>query len=1005
MNNLTSKNKYDSDLWLNIKKHGVSGSDFETEAVFNAGSREIKVADVGDFAPGQGIVVSGNDQYQNVYLWSAEHQKIWQTDVAIRPIETMYHSVPCESFGKIKQHHQEKEKLVVPVSDEVNLRGYDGSLGPFTVFHIEIDSIAPFSFRWSDDITRTWKGEKVKITTGWQPLSAGLQIRFNQKKWNKGDAIVCDCRNSLISEIESINGKTIFLKDPLINDSQNAVVRHEDSLAFQKIMNRAVKENRNIYIPPGHYRLFRGISVLSALDIRIEGSIRERTILDMSEGVGACFWLFCGERVTIRNLKIIGHTSKEQGFPFHFKNANGRRIYRTHALKPARAVETRGTRQLLVEEVSVEKIACECFYSQAPNSTHYNRTESLVYLRCKVNDCGFNAFDSNNRNDKTSVLFCHITDVANCVWEGPGKRVKYIGNHIKDSGPCAIGGQTILEDNIFEGSNTGNAGVALGRVSKQVIIKNNVFIDYNTTAIDIYSDTAPGGAYYTANANIVVSGNIIDLTSVAALSERRCGICVGLSNVNISDNQIYTRNDCEGETTGILLLEPTRNIQIHDNIIQNCGKGIHVQTRYSFVSQITGDCSIKQQKPFLSPEDFLVNPYRDWNCFSPSVKAEDQYNLVDSYDRESSVIHLRNPHRVKPGEAFLIYHDSANWNVHDNTIDACRCGVVFDAVGGHTSVLKNNMITAPRATRIPAFGVVTRGRLNLLGNHITGFSSENSAGLYLKHYPYSASVYGTMVHDNIFSQCMFAVMEAHAGLWRSIHDLRNQLVDSSRETGKDIVPEKSSEECLEFTGGLENIPLKAVEISDAKNFPNEKSWSKESSISMNSDLGNWPVESMKAEAKAGWNDREVCIAARFVPAAAFSPSSNSEFGDWCKGDGMGIAFSIDSGKDLIKLFGLFDGTFKMTVPHAGFDLEKLGVFEENIQFSVSVAEDYWEFKWMLPLSILGFKPKPSLYIPMNIGFYNSKNNTWISWVASEEVIHYGYMFSNIVHSGKLEFVT
>jgi hypothetical protein len=34
MNNLTSNNKYDSDLWLNIKKHGVSGSDFETEAVF-----------------------------------------------------------------------------------------------------------------------------------------------------------------------------------------------------------------------------------------------------------------------------------------------------------------------------------------------------------------------------------------------------------------------------------------------------------------------------------------------------------------------------------------------------------------------------------------------------------------------------------------------------------------------------------------------------------------------------------------------------------------------------------------------------------------------------------------------------------------------------------------------------------------------------------------------------------------------------------------------------------
>ncbi len=55
------------------------------------------------------------------------------------------------------------------------LRGYDGSSGSWLVFLVEINSAEPLTFRWSDDMARTWKATKVPVTFAWQPLSSGAE--------------------------------------------------------------------------------------------------------------------------------------------------------------------------------------------------------------------------------------------------------------------------------------------------------------------------------------------------------------------------------------------------------------------------------------------------------------------------------------------------------------------------------------------------------------------------------------------------------------------------------------------------------------------------------------------------------------------------------------------------------------------------------------------------------------------------------------------------------------
>ena len=121
-----------SDGWLNVCDFGASGSQFETAAAATADSKQITVEKVGDFQVGQGVMVSKcHPHFERCIL---------------KPPENPYSTNP--------------------LGDAAELRGYDGSGGNWLVFLVEVNSADPLTFRWSDDMARTWKGTQPVVVTG-----------------------------------------------------------------------------------------------------------------------------------------------------------------------------------------------------------------------------------------------------------------------------------------------------------------------------------------------------------------------------------------------------------------------------------------------------------------------------------------------------------------------------------------------------------------------------------------------------------------------------------------------------------------------------------------------------------------------------------------------------------------------------------------------------------------------------------------------------------------------
>ena len=267
--------------WLNARDFGATGSAFETTAKVTAESRQIEVADAGDFEPGQTVAISKCcPQY------------------AARTVRG-----PTDMYGKCD----------LAFDDALEVRGFDGSGGDWLVFIVELTAVNPRRFRWSDDLARSWKGTDVPVTDDWQPLSGGLEVRFKQTdKLLPGHVLSVSARTQLYTIIERIEGNTVWLRDVPTRSTEEAVMRHMDTHALQRAIDVAVKLKRNLFIPDGHYRLHRGLTIRHA-NVTIEGRSGEGTLMDISDGQGAVFSVHGGVNVTVRNLKMIGHTSVRPG--------------------------------------------------------------------------------------------------------------------------------------------------------------------------------------------------------------------------------------------------------------------------------------------------------------------------------------------------------------------------------------------------------------------------------------------------------------------------------------------------------------------------------------------------------------------------------------------------------------------------------------------------------------------------------------------------------------------
>ena len=751
--------------WLNVKEFGASGSRYETTAATSAGSKQITVPNPGDFQPGQGVMVSKcNIRYTRPMLW-----------------------------GTGQAYYNSK-----PLGNSVEVRGYDGTAGSWLVYVLDIEPSASSAFRWTDDLGRTWQ-PKVPITHDWQPLGRGIEVRLNPRDWESGYVVAFGARDQLVTRIEKIEGNVLTLRDAANRTVKDALVRHCDDEAIRSTVDRAIREKSNVYVPPGHYRLAHGVRVNHAEAITIEGASSVDTLLDISDGEGSCFSLAGGTEVTLRNFRMIGFMGFDEADRAGNMATRGAAAIWGFALKYCAAVSIGGTERVLVENCHGSRMSGECFVSGGPSRATAKPgqpySKAITYLRCSVTDSARNAFnDVMCGTENTCVLNCRVENVGGCSWEGASRFVKFVGNYVRNSGTVAMGnlgpanrdksfdqlgaGQHIIADNVFEGGVSyggrfGGTAIVSSVGSTQVIIRNNLFVNFDSSAVMTSGRT--DSTHY-PSANTTITGNIFDLTCVGEKPVRRTAVDVSANETIVSGNQIYVRGPADPLVTGIRLREPALNVTVHDNLIRNCGLGIGTQRAQAKVGEVVDARTfLRAESPDGLPlERRQPGLTRGWSLVW-SGRGKPAVSIIDSFDPESLRFTLGEPREMKTGDRFEVFAPSADWLVHDNTVTGCLRPISLDSYGSPTSILQSNLVTRGDATGVKE-AVEVRGMFRLIGNKVSGFDEPGSAALAIYLDPLER-VRGSLYRENVLQRCARAVSESPPGLWTPADRQANTIVD------------------------------------------------------------------------------------------------------------------------------------------------------------------------------------------------------------------------------------
>lgn len=699
---------------LDARDFGTSGSRFETIAATTEGSKEITVADVGDFKVGQGVMVSKcNIRYTRTQLW-----------------------------GTGLPYYNSK-----PPKDSVDVRGYDGSAGSWVIYIVDIEPSASPAFRWSDDLGRTWH-PKLPITHDWQPLGGGVEVRLNKRDWESGYVIAFGARDQLVSRIAKVEGKVLTLEAAANRTVRDAVVRHNDTFALQAAVDQALKEKRNLRVPAGHYRLAHTIAVRNAGAIAIEGASAADTLLDIGDGEGACFTLSGGTEVTLRNFRMTGFMGFDERDKAGYINTRGSTYIWGFGLKHCNGVTISGTERVLVENCHASRMSGECFVSGGPSrgTAKPGRPYSqwITYLRCSVTDSARNAFnDVMCGTENTSVLHCRIVDVGGCSWEGASRFVKFVGNYVRNSGTVAMGnlspanrdatypalgaGQHIIADNVFE-SNVPYGGCAIRSAvgATQVIIRNNLFVNFGSSCVEASGATDP---LHYASGNTIIAGNICDMTCIGQKAVPRTAINISANDTIVSDNQVYVRGPVDPTVAGVRLREPALNVNIHDNLIRNCGIGIASARGEARVGEVVDDRTFtRSNSPAGLPLD-RIRPQacRGWRLawLDGKGKPAGGQSVIESFDPATLRFTLREAWPMKAGDRFDVIAPSVNWLIHDNTVTGCQEPIVLDGHGSDTSLFRDNLIERGDATNATR-AIVATGDFRLGDNRIWGFDEKEN---------------------------------------------------------------------------------------------------------------------------------------------------------------------------------------------------------------------------------------------------------------------------------------
>ena len=409
--------------------------------------------------------------------------------------------------------------------------------------------------------------------------------------------------------------------------------------------------------------------------------------------------------------------------------------------------------------------------------------------------------------ENTSILNCRIVDCGGNAWEGASRFVKFIGNYVRNSGPIGIGnlgpanreadritpenrdrmyprlgaGQHIVADNVFEGF-VPYATNAIASIvgSTQVIIRNNLFINFNSCAVEARGET---DALHYPSANTIITGNIFDMTCIGMEPIRRIAVNVSANDTIISDNQIYVRGKNDPLVTGIKLSEPALNVTVHDNLLRNCGTGITTLSGKSVVGEVIDDRTfVRSPRPFGLPLE-RINPEmsKGWKLVwqGKDNNGTIQTSEIESFDPETLHFKLKESHPMKQGDSFDVNAPSLNWNIHDNMVVDCQKPVVLNSYGSSTSILRSNLVTRGNASNVQA-GIEIHGSFRIINNHITGFNDEKSAAVSVFTDP-AGRICNSNFIGNVFEDSAAAAFEDKPGLLKKCTLKDNISINCTRK--------------------------------------------------------------------------------------------------------------------------------------------------------------------------------------------------------------------------------
>ncbi len=673
--------------WLNAASFGASGSSARVGGTVEDGGQCVVLDDVADFQAGQEVAISGCHLH---YYGTIYNER--------------------EPFYAKNQRR---------LDGEIEIRGLAADK-TWQTFLLHFDGGEPGSWKWMviDPAHQTctlhepvirrlwqWQEENLPVGADWVALCDGVEIRFRHTAWVRGQSLCFHARNRLLTRIAELRGRTVRLADPLNTAEGRVEVTHFAQSALQSALDAAVAQRKGLLIPEGRYRLSTGLWLRDA-SARIEGTHREHTILDVSEDHTAVFWAAGGRDVAIRNLCMTGHTgflelpantafNTATGFPF-WPTAN-----QQMEVKGCAAVNAVGTEFLTFEDLLVRRMASEAFYLhgsdrygtpsyiQGPHENHpgldHQFTKSCIYHRCRVEDCGFNAFNNNDHAENTSILHCRVERATNFC-ENASRFTRVIGNYVKDGCSFSIHGgratdpekvgptQAIITNNVFEGG-TILGGLSIGHSADMVTVSNNLFLGFSKES----AITVLGGR------RVILSGNQIDLTRIEDNPDHeRCGICIEAPNVLVADNHIFARGELSDKVTAIHLAEDASGVHIHDNLIENCGWGIR-QGRRIYVPEREEGCFFVFRKTegevveVKSPSEWVVAElpkrtgeglsYQGWALAwldDPGQRLE-----IESFDAATRLLRLKSDAASPPGRRFTIHPPDRHWSIHHNTLIGC----------------------------------------------------------------------------------------------------------------------------------------------------------------------------------------------------------------------------------------------------------------------------------------------------------------------------------------------